>query len=226
MSLLINRYAYHNLERTLVAGKRLYVSPDGKSLPSVTTILDSTKDKTHLKEWRARVGEEQANLITKEASGIGARMHKYLEKYVTTGVWPEAGSNPYAKQAYDMAHIVKNNAVDHMDEIWGSEISLYYPEIYAGTTDIICSYNGAPAICDFKQANKMKLREWIQDYFLQLAAYAEAHNKVYNTNIQHGYIFMCSRDMQFKQFEIDSVSYRKYADSWWRRVEHYYNKQN
>jgi hypothetical protein len=225
MTLLKPKYQYENLKRVLVDGKRLYSCPNGESLPSVTTILDSTKDKSHLIEWRRKVGEEQATAITREASGIGTRMHKYLEEYIERGSWGEPGSNPYALQAHNMAQTVGKNAITHMEEIWGSEVSLYFPEIYAGTTDLICTYKGAPSICDFKQTNKPKKKEWIEDYFLQLVAYAEAHNKVYSTQIREGHIFMVSRDLNYQQFDITANDYQKYADMWWSRVEQYYEKQ-
>jgi genome maintenance exonuclease 1 len=225
MTLLKPKYQYENLKRVLVDGKRLYSCPNGEALPSVTTILDSTKDKTHLMEWRRKVGEEQATAITREASGIGTRMHKYLEQYIERGNWGEAGSNPYALQAHQMAQVVGKNALVHVDEVWGSEVSLYFPQIYAGTTDCVGTYKGVPCIIDFKQTNKPKKLEWITDYFLQLVAYAEAHNKVYHSEIREAHVFMCSRDFTYQQFDITPMQYNKYADMWWDRVEQYYKKQ-
>jgi genome maintenance exonuclease 1 len=225
MTLLKPRYEYTRLQRVLVEGKRLYSCPNGEALPSVTTILDSTKDKTHLMEWRRKVGEEQAIAITREASGIGTRMHKYLEQYIERGSWGEAGSNPYALQAHQMAQVVGKNALVHVDEVWGSEVSLYFPQIYAGTTDCVGTYKGAPCIIDFKQTNKPKKLEWVTDYFLQLVAYAEAHNKVYHSEIREAHVFMCSRDFTYQQFDITPIQYNKYADMWWDRVEQYYKKQ-
>jgi len=225
MTLLKPKYQYENLKRVLVEGKRLYSCPNGESLPSVTTILDSTKDKSHLIEWRRKVGEEEANIITKEASGIGTRMHKYLEEYIDQGSWGTPGSNPFAQQAHRMAQTVGKNALVDVNEIWGSEVSLYFPQVYAGTTDCVGLYKGAPCIIDFKQTNKPKKKEWITDYFLQLTAYAEAHNKVYGTEIKEAHIFMCSRDLIYQQFDITALDYQKYADMWWARVELFYEKQ-
>ena len=82
MTLIVERHQYKKLSRTSLDGKRVYKCPDGEAVASVTTILDSTKDKTHLFEWRKRVGEEIAKRITKEASGMGTRMHKYIENYI------------------------------------------------------------------------------------------------------------------------------------------------
>ena len=224
MTLITNKIDYKKLSRTSLNGKRVYQCPDGNAVASVTTILDATKDKSHLIEWRKRVGEQNAVRITKEASGIGTRMHKYLEDYIELGDWPSPGSNPYAQQAFKMAQVVHKNALVDMNEIWGSEIGLYFPKIYAGTTDCVGEYKGAPCIIDFKQTNKPKKLEWIEDYFLQLVAYAEAHNETYGTDIKEGHVFMCARDLTYQQFDITPLNYNKYKDQWWRRVEEYYIK--
>ena len=188
MTLITNKFDYQTIQRKSVDGKRKYLTPDGGAVASVTTILDATKDKTHLIAWRKRVGETKAQEIVTEAAGVGTRMHKYLEDYVEFGTWAEPGSNPYAKQAHMMATQVKENALSDVDEIWGSEVALYVPQMYAGTTDLVGQYKGNPCIMDFKQTNKPKKLEWVQDYFLQLTAYAIAHNEIYGTNICEGHI--------------------------------------
>ena len=159
MTLITNKIDYKKLSRSSQNGKRVYQCPDGNAVASVTTILDSTKDKTHLIEWRKRVGEQTATRITTEAAGIGTRMHKYIEDYIVKGAWTSPGSNPYAQQAFDMAQIVYKNALVDVNEIWGSEVSLYFPKIYAGTTDCVGEYKGAPCIIDFKQTNKPKKKD-------------------------------------------------------------------
>ena len=224
MSLIVKRFDYTKLSRTSLDGKRVYACPDGNAVASVTTILDSTKDKTHLIEWRKRVGEETAKRITKEASGMGTRMHKYIENYINDGTWGTPGSNPYSQQAFKMAQVVHNNALKDVDEIWGSEVGLYFPKIYAGTTDCVGQYKGNSCIIDFKQTNKPKKKEWVEDYFLQLVAYAEAHNEVYGTDIKEGHVFMCSRKLDYQQFDITPITYNHYKKEWWNRVEEYYIK--
>jgi ATP-dependent exoDNAse (exonuclease V) beta subunit len=224
MSLIVKRFDYTKLSRTSLDGKRVYQCPDGNAVASVTTILDSTKDKTHLLEWRKRVGEETAKRITKEASGMGTRMHKYIENYINDGSWGTPGSNPYSQQAFKMAQIVHDNALKDVNEIWGSEVGLYFPKIYAGTTDCVGQYKGNPCIIDFKQTNKPKKKEWVEDYFLQLVAYAEAHNEVYGTDIKEGHVFMCSRKLDYQQFDITPITYNHYKKEWWNRVEEYYIK--
>ena len=154
MTLINPKYDYAKLTRATVEGKRKYQTPDGGKVSSVTTILDATKpeeSQVALDNWRKRVGHQKAQSITTEAANRGTRMHKYLEDYVDTGIWPEAGSNPFAKQSHMMATIVKEQALSYVDEIWGSEVALYVPQIYAGTTDLVGIYKGNPAIMDFKQ---------------------------------------------------------------------------
>jgi genome maintenance exonuclease 1 len=224
MTLIKNKYDYKEIKKASVEGRRLYACPDGNSVASVTTILDATKDKTHLIAWRKRVGETKAKEITTEAAGVGTRMHKYLEDYVESGEWPDAGSNPYAQQAHKMAEQVKEQALTNIDEIWGSEVQLYHPKIYAGTTDLVGSYKGNPCIMDFKQTNKPKKKEWVEDYYLQLTAYALAHNELYGTDIQEGHVFMCSRDLQYQQFDLWPDDFKHWESKWWDRVYQYYDK--
>tara|TARA_A100001011_G_C14186997_1_gene789495 strand:+ start:413 stop:1090 length:678 start_codon:yes stop_codon:yes gene_type:complete len=223
MTLIKNKYDYKEIKKKSVEGKRLYACPDGNSVASVTTILDATKDKTHLIAWRKRVGEQKAREVVTEASGVGTRMHKYLEDYVESGNWGKPGSNPYAKQAHNMAKQIKDNVMDHV-EIWGSEVQLYHPKIYAGTTDLVGMYKGQPAIMDFKQTNKPKKEEWVEDYYLQLTAYALAHNELYGTDIKEGHVFMCSRDLQYQQFDLLPDDFDKWESKWWDRVYQYYDK--
>ena len=232
MTLIVSKYDYTPLSRKEVEGKRKYLTPDGNAVASVTTILDATKDKTHLIAWRKRVGEQKAKQITTEAAGVGTRMHTYLEKYIETGEWPQPGSNPFAKKAHCMAEQIRDNALKDVTEIWGSEVALYVPNLYAGTTDLVGTYQDRPAIMDFKQSNKPKKEEWIVDYFLQLVAYAEAHNEIYGTNIREGHVFMCTRGDDgmelggelYQQFDLWPHEYDEWRHEWYNRVYQYYEK--
>lgn len=201
------------------------MTPDGFAVPSVTTILDATKPeekKKALLEWRKRVGEEKAKQITTEAAGRGTRMHKWLENHVKTGNTGEPGTNPYSIQSHNMAKIIIEQGLSKCQEYWGTEVSLYFPEVYAGTTDLVGVHDNSDAIMDHKQTNKPKKREWIEDYFIQLAAYANAHNEVYGTKIRKGVIFMCSADNQYQEFIVEGVEFDKYSDLWFKRLEQYY----
>lgn len=223
--MITNKHNYKELKRQSVDGKRLYTTPDGKAVPSVTTILDRTKSEEKrqaLANWKKRVGTEQAQQITTEAASRGTRMHKYLEDYCVDGELKKPGSNPYSKQANEMASIIVEQGLVNLDECWGTEVPLYFPELYAGTTDCVGVYNGVPTIVDFKQTNKPKKDEWVDDYKLQLCAYAHAHNEVYNTTITQGVILMCSKDFEFQTWTLKGEEFELFSEHWWNRVESYY----
>jgi hypothetical protein len=222
-----NKYNYIPMSRVEIEGKRRYATPDGEKLPSVTTILDATKSeesKQALQNWRKRVGVQKAQEITTEAAGRGTRMHKFLEDYIKTGIVTEPGSNPYSIQSHKMAKQIIEQGLVKCNEYWGTEVPLYFPKIYAGTTDLCGVHDGSDAIMDHKQTNKLKRREWIDDYFVQLAAYANAHNEVHGTKIRKGVIFMCTADVVYQEFIIEGTEFDKYSDMWFKRVEQYYMK--
>lgn len=230
------KFDYTPIPRVVVEGKRFYATPDGKNLPSVTTILDKTKSEESreaLNRWRRSVGAEKAQQITTEAANRGTRMHTYLEDYVKTGEIKERTSNPFSWASHAMAHVVVEKGLKNVNEFWGIEVPLYFPGIYAGTTDGAGIHLNEESILDYKQSNKPKRREWIEDYFVQLCAYAEAHNEVHGTRIRKGVILMCVKpdvDEQFniikppeyQEFVLEGSEYDKYKDLWWRRVEQFY----
>ena len=217
----VERFEYADLSKASKNGKRHYQTPDGRSVPSVTTVLSATKDMTHLNAWKKRVGEQEAQRIATESANIGTVMHKSLEKHVK-GEQRKPGSNLIQQKAHKMANVIIDNGLTGVSEVWGSEVSLYYPELYAGTTDLVGVYKGAPAIMDFKQARKLKKKEWVEDYFLQLVAYAEAHNKIFDTQINQGRIFICTQNNQYQTFEIDN--YEHWVGQWYSKLEQYYKK--
>jgi genome maintenance exonuclease 1 len=224
---LPNKYNYTQLKRESINGSRKYITPDGHIVPSVTTILDATKSeekKKALHEWRKRVGEEKAKQITTEAAGRGTRMHKWLENHVKTGNAGTPGTNPYSIQSHQMAQTIIERGLSKCQEFWGTEVSLYFPEVYAGTTDLVGVHDGSDAIMDHKQTNKPKKREWIDDYFLQLAAYALAHNETYGTKIRKGVIFMCSADNQYQEFIVEGTEFDKYTELWYQKLTDYYKQ--
>jgi genome maintenance exonuclease 1 len=216
---LSERYPYSEIKRVTDNGKRHYATPDGRRVPSVTTILSETKDMTHLHAWRKRIGEQKAQQIATESANIGTVMHRSLEKHVK-GEDRTPGSNLVQQKGYAMANVIIEQGLKDVNEVWGSEVNLYYPELYAGTTDLVGTMHDVPHIFDFKQARKLKKKEWVEDYFLQLTAYAEAHNKLFGTNIRSGRIFICTQNSEYQTFEIDD--YDKWSDRWYRRVEQYY----
>ena len=217
----IKKYPYGDLSKVSKNGKRHYSTPDGRQVPSVTTVLSATKDMTHLHAWRKRVGAEKAQQITTESANIGTVMHNSLEKHVK-GIQRKPGSNLIHQKAHAMANVIIDNGLNDVSEVWGSEVSLYYPELYAGTTDLVGVYKGEPAIMDFKQARKLKKKEWVEDYFLQLVAYSEAHNKMYDTQIKTGRIFICTQNNEYQTFDIDN--YEHWVGQWYAKLEQYYKK--
>lgn len=222
-----NKFNYVKFTRETIDGSRKYATPDGEKLPSVTTILDATKSeesKKALMEWRNRVGHKRAQEITTEAAGRGTRMHKFIEDYIKTGILNEPGSNPYSIQSQKMAKSIIEQGLCKVDEAWGVEVPLYFPKIYAGTTDLCGIHDGQEAIMDHKQSNKVKKREWIEDYFVQSAAYATAHNELYGTNIRKGVIFMCTADNQYLEFIVEGAEFDSYVDIWFRKLDEYYSK--
>jgi genome maintenance exonuclease 1 len=230
------KFNYHELSRTTEEGKRLYLTPDGKRVPSVTTVLEKTKPeekKAALQQWRDRVGHAQAQVITTEAANRGTRMHTYLEHYVKTGELRERGTNPFGWASHAMAKTVIEDGLTNVTEFWGVEIPLYFPSLYAGTTDGCGIHLGDESILDYKQTNKPKREEWIEDYYLQLTAYALAHNEVYGTNIRKGVVLMCVKPPvdemgnplarpQYQEFILRPEDFDYWADQWWRRLELYY----
>ena len=215
---IIQKYNYAELKRQDGAS-RLYLTPDGESLPAVTTILGKTKDKTFLKKWRQKVGEKKAEEIIKNSSQIGTALHLYIERFVNGEQYKDL--TKIGIQAEKMAQKIIDEAFKDLTEIWGSEVHLYYPGKYAGTTDMIGVYKGRPTIIDFKQTNRPKKREWIQDYLMQLSAYAMAHNKLFGTDIDQGVILMCSRDLTFQRFELLGEKFNRAGDAFMKKLDLY-----
>lgn len=233
--MLVERYQYPNLNRESVNGSRHYVTPTGQKVASVTTILDATKPieaRRALANWKKSVGEKRAQEITTEAASRGTRMHTYLEKYIKGEELKQSLPNPYANQSLLMARKVIAEGFVNINEVWGNEVPLYYPGLYAGTTDCVGIHNGQASILDFKQSNKPKRREWIDDYFLQLTAYALAHNQIHGTTIRKGVVLMCVRPPEispgqwgeptYQEFVLEPEDFEMWTHRWWDRVAEYY----
>lgn len=221
--LLNSKFDYKPLTREEREGRRLYATPSG-AVPSVTTILDSTKDKTFLIEWRKRVGDAEATRISTESAGLGTLMHKHLENYVL-GIPRPKGNNIVQEMATKMADTMINEAFPDIDEVWGIEAGLYYPELYAGTTDMVGVHKGTPAIIDHKTTKKTKKKEWIEDYFLQCCAYAMAHNSMFGTDIKKAVINIIDRDAKLQSFVIEGDEFDFYSEKWATRVDQYYTNR-
>jgi len=216
------QFTYPKSMRSLINGKRHYDIGNDK-LPSVTTILSATQSEekqASLAKWKARLGDQQADRVRDIAAMRGTAMHKYLECYINGSGHKDLTS--IGREAEPMARKIIESGLGDLEEVWGQEVTLYYPGLYAGATDIVGIYEGQPAIIDFKQTNKPKKREWVTDYFAQLGAYCMAHNYVYGTKIQSGVILMCSKDLLFQRFEIEGKEFVKYQHEFLRKVDQYY----
>ena len=215
-------YNYPKSMRSLIDGKRHY-DIDQEKLPSVTTILSATQSeekKKSLADWKARMGDQAADRVRDVAAMRGTAMHKFLEAYIDGSGHKDLTS--IGKEAEPMAKKIIESGLGDLEEIWGQEVTLYYPGLYAGATDVVGIYNGRESIIDFKQTNKPKRREWIEDYFVQLGAYAMAHNYVYGTKIQSGVILMCSKDLLFQKFEVWDKEFVDYQHAFLKRTDQYY----
>jgi hypothetical protein len=219
-------YEYPKSTRTLIGGKRHYeIKETTTSLPSVTTILSATESddkKAAIAKWKKRVGEKAAEEVKNVAAKRGTSMHSYLEYHIAGQGLLDLSNE--GVEAQKMAQIIVDKGLPDLDEIWGSECVLYYPDLYAGQTDLCGIYQGRESIVDFKQSNKPKREEYIGDYYLQLVAYAMAHDAVYNTNIEQGVILMCTPDLYFQKFVINGAKFRQYKWEWLRRLDEYYKK--
>ena len=195
----------------------------GIPLPSVTTILQATQSqekRESLRKWKERVGSEQAESIKQQAASRGTNMHRHLEKYILGE--GHADLTEEGKLAKTMADVIISQGLGDMSEVWGSEVTLHYPGLYAGQTDLVGTYDYEDSIVDFKQSNKMKRKEWVEDYFMQLAAYAMAHNTTYGTEITQGVILMCTPRGEFQKFQVKGKEFIKYQHQFIKKVDQYY----
>ena len=225
MALLVNKFDYHELKRKTIEGKRHYLDSNGKAVPSVTTILSHMKDMTALNKWKKRVGASEAQRIVTESANLGTATHNDLEHYVLGTERPK-GTNLVHQQAKQLSDIIIDQGMKNVNEVWAIEQHLCFPNLYAGTADMICEYEGMPAIGDFKTSRKVKKKEWIEDYFIQCAAYALAHNEVYGTNIQAGLIFIVSHSGEYQQFMVKDKEFDTYINKWLDKVEEFYKLTN
>ena len=220
------QFIYPPCIRSMVKDKRKY-EVGGERLPSVTTILKNTQDASKaesLARWKAKVGEVEAERIKNTAATRGTAMHTYLEHYIKGGKVLDLTN--VGREASSMAKTIIEKGFPDMEEVWGVECTLFYPGLYAGQTDMCGIYQGRESIIDFKQSNKPKRAEWIEDYKLQLAAYATAHDCIFGTSIEQGVILMCTPDNFFQRFIVNGSEFREWKWKWLRKIDQYYDKNN
>ena len=219
------KFTYPKSIRSLIDDKRHYEIGTTK-LPSVTTILSATmpeEKRKSLDAWKLRVGNAEAQKVVTTAANRGTSMHTILEHYITGQHYLDL--TDVGKNAHSMAQTVFEKGIKgKISEYYATEATLFYPDLYAGATDMVAIHEGKDSIIDFKQSNKPKRREWIEDYCLQLSAYAMAHNAVYGTNIQKGVVMMCTPDNFYQEFIIEGEELKKYKHEFLSRVDQYYNQ--
>ena len=222
---LNTRFNYQKSQSSIVSGSRIY-DINGEKLPSVTTILKATESeekRESLRLWRRKIGDTAADEIMKKSSTRGTKMHKHLEEYLIGQTKMDLGSD----DSYIMSQKIINESLKiKLSEVWGSEVNLFYPKKYAGTADLICKYQGQDVLVDFKQSNRPKKSDYIQDYFLQLGAYTLAHDVVYGTKMKAGIILLCTVDNLFQEFKIESAELEMYQNLFLGRVKKFYEINN
>jgi len=214
-----NKYSYVRGTRITTQGSRTY-QVGGFNLPSVTTILNRTKDQGYLKRWKEKIGHEEAERIFNLSSKRGTAMHKFLEKHIIGKGYEDL--TEIGVQAKPMAKKIIDVGLAPVSEYYGSEVTLYYPGLYAGTTDLVCRHNDLDTIADFKQSNRPKEEEWIEDYYLQIAAYAMAHDYIYGSNIEQGIIMVCTPDLYYQEFKFSGPTLRDWKHKFLKRLDQYY----
>ena len=210
-------FDYPQIYREDTLAGRIYKVPGFEGVPSVTTILDQTKDKEKLKEWADRVGQEEADRIKREAAYVGTHMHETIECFLA-GEPLTMGQDWLALRGHQMAFTLINTYFRYLDAVHGSEVVLHYDARYAGTTDLVAQYRGKLAVVDFKQSMKPKRKQYITDYFHQLAAYACAHDRMFGTNIDFGVVLVAVQDGSVQEFTTTGREFEDFRGQWWERV--------
>jgi len=220
-----NKFTYPNLERVDTEIGRHYLDSNGKLVPSVTTVLSKTSNnKEGIDKWRQKVGDVEADRIMKQSTDIGTAVHEAIEKYLNKDYWDDFEETNDQLMARKMTSKFINQGLEKITEIWGLEVGLILDNLYAGTADCVGTYQDVPSLIDFKTARRIKRREWIEDYFLQGCAYANAHNVMFNTDIKQIVILMVDRDLVFKEFIVRLDEFNELTTKWKKRLIYFDKK--
>ncbi len=227
MKLIKKKYKYPKLQRVENEFGRFYIDSMGNEVPSVTNVLSSTSDQSGIDEWKRRVGLEEAERILEESLTIGSNVHNALENFLQDNKWEILDDGSFvSKTSILILKTFIKNLISDINEVWGLEAGLILDGLYAGTADCIGIYNGEESLIDFKTAKKVKPKEWIEDYFLQCSAYANAHNVMYGTNIKQIVILMADRNQEYKKFVVNNHEFDHYTNKWKQRLIKFHNKVN
>ena len=217
--MITKTFEYPVLKRVEIDSARYYLDSLGNPVPSVTTVLSKTSNKSDgIDQWRARVGNEEAERIIKLSTDIGSAVHEAIENYLNNTLWDKFEDSLDQKIAKRISQKFIKDGLNDISEIWGLEVGLILDNLYAGTADCVGIYKDKESIVDFKTAKKIKKREWIEDYFLQCCAYANAHNVMFNTKIEQLVILMVDRDLIFKEFIVKPIEFKTLTSKWKSRL--------
>ena len=220
-----NKYTYIQGKQITDAGTGIrHYDFQGMRLPSVTTVLAKTKNQSYLTAWKNKVGHEKAESIKNLSSKRGTSMHKFLESHITRVGYDDL--TPIGCEAKPMANKIIEMGLTPISEYYGSEVMLHYPGLYAGSTDLVCMHNDLETIVDFKQSNRPKKEEWIEDYYIQIAAYAMAHDAYYGSTIEQGVIMVCTPDLYYQEFKCSGAELKSYKHKFLKRLDHYHELIN
>jgi len=222
-----NKYNYPELERVDKDIGRYYKDSNNNLVPSVTTVLSNTSNKSGgLMDWRLRVGDEEADRVIKQSTDIGTSVHLAIENYLNNNEWSNFGSSYEERISKQITQRFISDALKNITEVWGLEVGLILDNLYAGTADCVGKYSDVPSLIDFKTAKKIKKREWIEDYFLQGCAYANAHNVMFESNIKQIVILMVDRDLIFREFVVKENEFNHLTEKWKKRLIAFDSKYN
>ena len=222
--MITNKFNYPELKRINNDLGRFYIDPLNNHVPSVTTVLNNISDKkTSLDQWRNRVGDVEADRVMKEATDIGSMVHLSLENYlndIDDNIFTDDSLGNMAKK---MSEKLISDALIDISNVYGLEVHLVLDKLYAGTADCVGVIDGKVTIIDFKTSKRIKKKEWIDDYFLQGCAYANAHNVMFDTNISQVAILMVDRDLMYKKFIIKGAEFDHFTNIWKKKLLEFHN---
>jgi genome maintenance exonuclease 1 len=199
---------------------RKYTLPDGRKYDSVTTILSHAKDKTFLKEWRNRVGEEEANRIVKRSTSRGTKLHEACEKYLLNEL-TDMKISMLMPDVKDFFMQLKPHIDKNVGNVYGTEQALFSDRLkIAGRTDCIAEWQGKLSIVDYKNSIREKREDWIQDYFIQCTAYANLFEDLTGLPIEQIVVLIANEEGKPQIFEREKTKYQAQFD----KLVHDYRK--
>ena len=203
------KYNYPVYHVNKINNIRFYSVSENLNVPSVTSILRLTNPKQPI--------NFSLNYKT-DSMEIGNYMHKYLEHYVSRDDSFHSDTKNYVI-AKKLAQIIIDNFIDNLDEAWGTEVSVLYKNLYAGTIDLIGKKDERLSVIDYKSSYRKKTKEEMEEHFLQLAAYAVAHDWQYKTNIDSLIVFLAIRNGEFEKTVISGQELDSYKEKWFERLD-------